>query len=414
MAEFDAGMKRGVSRAAGYLAADRGVGTALASPARGGDAGPHICFVAMNIFPVLSGESSDELVGGAEVQQTLLVRALAADGFRVTVLTADHGQPEVVDSGGVCIHRVRSPGKRGIKGLRFIHPHLTDVVMALRRIDPDVVYFRTAGFRAAAVAWYARLARKPFVYACASDLELLADAREPSTRRDAYLFRLALRCADSVLVQNVRQRQLLKDNLGRDGVILPNCYWEPGAGVGAAGGHVLWVGSVRPLKSPEVFIELARRHPARRFRMVGGASHQDPTGPEYYERIRAIAATVTNLEFVGYVPFRDVGKHFDHASVLVNTSQTEGFPNTFLQAWIRGVPTLSFVNPEVTAGESGTIACADLDELASRIASLTGTRWEQASAACKAHFGRVHSVNAALEGYRELFNRLASRRAGTV
>jgi glycosyltransferase involved in cell wall biosynthesis len=412
MAEFDAGMKRGLSCAAGYVAAERDGGTARAPRARRADTGLHICFVAMNIFPVLSGESNDELVGGAEVQQTLLVRALAADGFRVTVLTADHGQPEVVDSGGVRIHRVRSPGMRGIKGLRFIHPHLTDVVTALRHIDPDIVYFRTAGFRAAAVAWYARLAHKPFVYACASDLELLADAKEPSSPRDARLFRLALRYAHTILVQNVRQRQLLKDNLGREGVVLPNCYWESGSAVGAADGHILWVGTVRPLKSPEVFIELARRHPARRFRMVGGASHQDPAGPEYFERIRASTATVPNLEFVGYVPFRDVGKHFDHASVLVNTSQTEGFPNTFLQAWIRGVPTLSFVNPEVTAGESGTIACADIDELASRIGSLTGTRWEQASAACKAHFGRVHSVEAALQGYRELFNRLAGR--GTV
>ena len=310
----------------------------------------------MNIFPVLSGESSEEFVGGAEVQQTLLVRALAADGFRVSVLTADHGQPEVVDSGGVRIHRVRSPGKRGIKGLRFIYPHMTDVVTALRRIDPDIVYFRTAGFRAAAAAWYARLARKPFVYACASDLELLPNAKQWPTRHDAYLFRLALKCADSVLVQNVRQRQLLKDNLGREGIILPNFYWEPDVDAGAEDGHVLWVATLRPLKSPEVFIELARRHPTRRFRMVGGASHQDAAGRDYFERIRAAAVTVPNLEFVGYVPFRDVGRHFDRASVLVNTSQTEGFPNTFLQAWIRGVPTLSFVNPEVTAGESGTIA----------------------------------------------------------
>jgi hypothetical protein len=120
------------------------------------------------------------------------------------------------------------------------------------------------------------------------------------------------------------------------------------------------------------------------------------------------------VEFVGHVPFRDVGKHFDHASALVNTSPTEGFPNTFLQAWIRGVPTLSFVKPEVTAGESGTIACRDIDELASRIGSLTGARWEQASAACKAHFGRVHSVEAALAGYRELFNGLVRRGVGAA
>ena len=375
MAELDVGMKRGVSRAARHLAADRDGGTALAPPVRRADPGPHICFVAMNIFPVLSGESSDELVGGAEVQQTLLVRALAADGFRVSVLTADHGQPEVVDSGGVRIHRVRSPWHAWHQGAA-VHPpahdrrgHGAASHRSGHRLLPDSRLSCRCGrlVRAArSQALRVRMRERPRV---ARPRQGAVDAP------DAYLFRLALKYADSVLVQNVRQRQLLKDNLGREGVVLPNCYWESGVGVGAADGHVLWVGTVRPLKSPEVFIELARRHPTRRFRMVGGASHQDPAGRDYFERIRAIAATVPNLEFVGYVPFRDVGKHFDHASVLVNTSQTEGFPNTFLQAWIRGVPTLSFVNPEVTAGESGTIACADLDELASRIGSLTGTRW---------------------------------------
>jgi glycosyltransferase involved in cell wall biosynthesis len=195
------------------------------------------------------------------------------------------------------------------------------------------------------------------------------------------------------------------------GTVVANCYSESDVGSAAADGPVLWVGTVRALKSPELFIELARRHPSRRFKMIGGANRQDAAGRDYYERIREAAATVPNLQFVGHVPFRDIGKHFDGASALVNTSPTEGFPNTFLQAWIRGVPTLSFVRPEVVTGETGTIACADLDELASRLGALTGSRWAQASAACQEHFARVHSLDAALQGYRELFSRLVGPRA---
>lgn len=374
--------------------------------------GPHICFVAMNIYPTLTGATHVETAGGAEVQQTVLARALVADGFRVSVLTADHGQPDVVECGGVQIRRVPDPGTRGIKGLRFIHPHMTDVVAGLRRIDPDVVYFRVAGFRAAAAAWYARRAGKPFVYACASDLELLATAEEPATRRDAFLFRMALRAADGVLVQNVRQQRLLKENFGKDGVVLANCYMEPDAGTGDPDGHVLWVGAIRPLKGPEVFIDLARRNPSLRFRMVGGADRQDPDGGAYFERIRTLAGEVPNLQFVGYVPFRDVGRQFDNARALVNTSPAEGFPNTFLQAWIRGIPTISFVRPEVVPGETGTISCADAGELASRLAELgRADTWRAASKACKAHFDRVHGVDAALIGYRNLFNRLLGERA---
>ena len=384
----------------------------LASTAVRAAARPHVCFVSMNIYPTLSGSSSAELVGGAEVQQTVLARALAGDGMRVSVLTGDYGQPEVVDCGGVQIHRVRIPGRRGIKGLRFIQPHMTDVVAALRRIDPDIVYFRVAGFRAAAAAWYARTAGKAFVYACAHDTELSPQGNNPPTRRDAFLFRLALRSADAVLVQNVLQRQLLNDNFGKDGLVLANCYVEAGAGVAAPGGHILWVGTVKPGKFPESFIELARRHPTRNFRMVGGANHQDPTGQAYFDRIRADAAAVPNLEFVGYVPFHNVGKHFDEASLLVNTSAAEGFPNTFLQAWIRGMPTVSFVSPEVTAGQTGTIVCGDLEEMALRVGSLTRDpeTWAAASAACMDHFRKVHGIESALQGYRDLFGRLTRPR----
>ena len=372
---------------------------------------PHVCFVSMSIYPTVSRSSSTEMVGGAEVQQTVVARALAEDGARVSILTGDFGQPELVHCDGVSVHRVPNPGKRGIKGLRFLHPHLTDAVAALRRIDPDIVYFRVAGFRAAAAAWYAWTAGKAFVYACAHDTELMPRGNNPQVRLDAFLFRLALKSADAVLVQNVLQHQLLKENFGKDGLILANCYVEHGAGAAAHDGHILWVGTVKPGKSPESFIELARRHPSRKFRMVGGA-HPGAAGQAYFEHIREDAATVPNLAFEGYVPFHQVGKHFDDACLLVNTSAAEGFPNTFLQAWIRGVPTLSFVSPEVSTGQTGTIVCSDLDEMALRVRSLTSGNeaWAVASEACREHFGKVHGVESALQRYRDLFDGLTRKR----
>ena len=64
----------------------------LASPPKPARAAPrpHVCFVAMNIYPTLTGATNIAITGGAEVQQTILARALVADGFRVSVLTADH------------------------------------------------------------------------------------------------------------------------------------------------------------------------------------------------------------------------------------------------------------------------------------------------------------------------------------
>lgn len=389
---------------------------AAQTPAARNPALPHICLVAMNIYPVLVKSPGIEFAGGAEVQQTIIANALCADGYRVSVLTADHGQADLVDCAGIRIHKLPAAGTRGIKGLRYLYPHMTDVVAGLERIDPDIVYLRVAGFRAAAAAWYARRHGKPFVYACAHDNELLPGAAWSPGLRDTLLFGVALRRADAVLLQNTRQQELLRQRGDTRGLVVPNCFMEPTARSGTFGGHVLWVGSIRPSKCPERFLDLARAMPDKRFVMVGGADKQSESGLGYYQRIQEMAKGVPNLSFIGYVPFDEVGGHYDGASVFVSTSDMEGFPNTFLQAWIRGVPTVSFVSPEVMRGQTGTIVCSDNADMAARVASLTSNNeaWHGASESCRNHFTRIHSVDAVLQSYRELFERLRRERTGRL
>lgn len=369
---------------------------------------PHVCFVSMSLYPILNAAADVEFAGGGEVQQAILARMLRADGYPVSVLTGHYGQPELEEISGIRVHRVPEHRQRGIRGLRFLHPILTDVVSSLRRIDPDIVYYRVAGFRAAAAAWYARRYGKRFVYACASDREFLPRVASGLPRRDEFLFRAAVRMSDGVLVQNIAQRDLLARALGRDGELIPNCYDEAGALAASADGPVIWVGVFKPVKRPELFIELARRLPGRRFVMVGGADNANDPGQAFHRRMRDLAAGVRNIEFVGYVPFSQVGRYFDAAGALVNTSDREGFPNTFLQAWIRGVPTLSFVNPQTTPGRTGTMVCDGLDDMVSRLDGLLSSDalWRAESATCKSYFEEFHGVPAVLGRYREYFDRV--------
>src|SRR5437879_13359763 len=47
---------------------------------------PHICFVAPNAWPVFSHDPRIEIIGGSEVQQSILARALSRRGDRGSML----------------------------------------------------------------------------------------------------------------------------------------------------------------------------------------------------------------------------------------------------------------------------------------------------------------------------------------
>src|SRR5258705_5313452 len=81
---------------------------------------PHICFVAPNTWPVFSGDPDNEWIGGAEVQQSILARALARGGHRVSMICLDYGQPQSSLLDGVTLYKTHRPDA-GVPGLGFIH-----------------------------------------------------------------------------------------------------------------------------------------------------------------------------------------------------------------------------------------------------------------------------------------------------
>ena len=54
-----------------------------------------------------------------------------------------------------------------------------------------------------------------------------------------------------------------------------------------------------------------------------------------------------NVKFLGALPQKQMETVFSNTSVFLNTSSIEGFPNTFLQSWSCGIPTITCgINPD--------------------------------------------------------------------
>src|SRR5262245_31850017 len=101
-------------------------------PVRVAERAPHVCIVGMNNLRVLAPEYNKGFVGGAELQQVLLARALTARGFKVSMVTADYGQPDGAVWDGIVTYKAYAMDA-GIPVLRFFHPRLTGAFSAMRR-----------------------------------------------------------------------------------------------------------------------------------------------------------------------------------------------------------------------------------------------------------------------------------------
>jgi glycosyltransferase involved in cell wall biosynthesis len=362
---------------------------------------PHVCFVAPTAWPVLARSTDIPVVGGAEVQQAFIARALVQRGYRVSMICHDYGQPDRAVVDGITVLRAHRPDE-GLPVLRFVHPRMTAMWHALKRAGADVYYQRTADVLTTLVAFFCKVHGKRSIYAAASDLDFVPGREEIGLGRDRWIFRQGLRRVDRIVVQNPVQARECKRVYGLESTLVPSCHAPPADARHDRNGYVLWVARMGPSKRAELAIEVARRLPQHRFVVVGGP---DEGGEAQFEALRRAAAKVPNVELLGFVPYAEVDAYFDGARVLLNTSTHEGFPNTFLQGWSRGIPTVAFIDTGSREdGEPVTSVATDVDDAAARVDRLMtdDLAWQQASQRSTRHFRRVHSVEAMLAGYEHL------------
>jgi glycosyltransferase involved in cell wall biosynthesis len=330
---------------------------------------PHVCFVGLSNLPVLAREFGQYGSGGAEVQQTLIAKALVRRGFPVSMVVGDYGQADNSQWDGITTYKAYRRDA-GLPVLRFFHPRWTRVWAAMKRADADIYYVMCAGMEIAEVALFARAYKRKVIFGIASDSD--CDPRTLLVRfwRDKQLYRLGLRLADAVLAQTEAQRIALQRNYGRSSVVVKSL------AAPAVASHVLadrdisvlWVSNIQQLKRPDLLLELASRMNDLQFAIIGGpvVGHES-----LYEDVARRCATLANVKFYGPVPYHDVSDFYARARVFVNTSDIEGVPNSYLQAWAHGTPVVAFLDPNgvIATSHLGAVA-TDLQEMQAHVRAL--------------------------------------------
>jgi len=304
---------------------------------------PKICFVEGQSYAVLNSATKVAVTGGESVQHTLLAQAFAERGWQVSMVSRDIGQDDGVVVNGVQVWKTFKKTD-GLPYLRFFYPRLTSIWRALRNADADVYFQSCAGLMTGVVARFAASRGRKMIFRIAHDTDCIRGQQLITYERDRRIYDFGLRRTDLISAQSNVQARLLDENYGLSSVEIDMSAEIPDEPDDSQRNiDVLWVNNFRAFKRPELVIDIARNMPDVSFTMIGGQMKGDES---LYSDVKDAAAAVDNVNFVGAVPYSDVNTYFSKAKVFLNTSDSEGFPNSFLQAWVRGVPVVSYFDPD--------------------------------------------------------------------
>jgi glycosyltransferase involved in cell wall biosynthesis len=288
-----------------------------------------IVFVEDQVFDYAVNAPS--ATGGAERYAWLLLRALAEHHWAVTVGVYD---------------RLAANEKMRIDGVEFVgltKGHVTQVwYKFLRNEKPDWWLLQTANHWWGPAVEIAKFLGVRTAYSAMHDLDFRLRQALSLRPRLWPLYAWSLMRVNKIFVQHSLQLAQLPLAWRSKASVLPGVV-TPAQNAPAHAErvpYVAWVAMLRQHKRPDLLMEIARRLPAIRFVVCGGVTrHRSPAG--YSEKMASAIQSVPNIKYLGQVAPEKSLQIIRGAAVLLSTSDSEGFPSTFLEAWTNGTPVIS-------------------------------------------------------------------------
>jgi glycosyltransferase involved in cell wall biosynthesis len=338
--------------------------------------------------------SSDAFaIGGSERQQWLLARALAASGWTVCVGIRQH---------------LKMGERRTIEGVEFWGirrgHYLLDWYRFLSSTQPDWLYRREATHLLGPLVLIAHLTGVQTIFAAAFDTDVIPHLALTARRRWWPLYALGLAGSKRLFLQHGGQLRDLPSRWKAKAMVVRSIAGRPVGSKPHATreAYVAWVGMLRQPKRPDLLAEIAQHLPNTKFVVCGGATaHRSPSGfsQNVIDRLREL----TNVEFRNQVAPEEAERVIAEAAALLCTSEKEGFPNTFLQAWSHGTPVVTLqVDPDSLIQQLGLGVVTDkIDAAVEQLKRLLSSPYEREAIATRArdYVFRQHSEEVVVKAF---------------
>ncbi|MCJ7697553.1 MAG: glycosyltransferase family 4 protein [Thermoplasmata archaeon] len=302
-----------------------------------------ICFVSPSSYPLLKNIDLG-YVGGAEVQQVVLAKELQRRNYQIFFITySDDDYCDMHEIDGIKLVPIYNMDN--VKNLNYVQKALY-IWRKMKDVDADIYIHRSGAPGIASL--FGILHHKKVIYFLASDSDFTGENVIKRNKIGQLLRKfgnwLDIKFSDIIISQNNFQQNILQIRYGVKSIIIKNAFDIPlPIKVNKGQGYILWIGTIRSIKQPELYLDIAKHFPEYKFVMIGGAGDD----PELFNKIRTSAQQIGNLDFKGFIPRNRIFEYYKKAALFVSTSKTEGFPNVFLEAWLNFIPVVSLnVDPD--------------------------------------------------------------------
>lgn len=311
-------------------------------------------------------------LGGAELQVKYIIDSLKKDPtYQLSYICR---KTKLADDDGVKIYKVKHNNKLGK------YSHAVDnrqIQETLHTIQPDVIYTRASSAYVGIAADYCQKNQCKLVFHIAhqQDVEKYNASGLSFFIKylDRKIYHNGIRHADAIIGQAQYQDDLLQKNYQRScDVVIPNFHPFPDAIIEkeASPIKIYWIANIKEKKRPEKFIALAEAFADQKdvqFVMVGAMQ-----SAYWSEQLPEKLKNIPNLDYKGFLPIEEVNDALGKAHIFVNTSTSEGFPNTFVQAWMREVPvvSLSFDPDDIITRNNLGFVSGDLEQMVKDVKQL--------------------------------------------
>ena len=292
----------------------------------------HICFVELKAYPLFN-KKIRSIHGGSAVDILNIATELKKDKkFSISLITGDYNQPESEVIDDITIYKTKDLKNHPFKAT-------LNIWKAMNKADADIYFRKGASLITVLVAVFCRLKGKLLFHRSSNTGHCDGTYLREHWLRGP-LFKWSLRQAAIVIVQNKNEVNSIMQAMGISSVFIPNGHHLDVVSQEQRN-SILWIGRTGLYKRPELFVRLAKEFANEKFVMI---CPRNRIG-EGYKNLKLDEAD--NIEFHEQVPFQQIDDFFQRAKVFVNTSDSEGFPNTFIQACKCATPILSLnVNPD--------------------------------------------------------------------